>query len=72
MDKVNLVGITRHGKNRIQQHGSEWIVEEIRGTKMMLRSLNKTEGPMTNKRFDGRWVSLKDDPNFKWEWKDAD
>jgi hypothetical protein len=66
MDKVILTGKTRHGKNRIQQHGSEWIVEEVRGAKMMLRSLEKTEGPQSNKRFDGRWVSLQDDPNFDW------
>lgn len=67
--KVMLKGITRHGKNRIHQHGNIWIVENIskfRGQPAaMLRSLHKTEGPKNNKGFDGRWVLLQDDPNFE-------
>lgn len=73
-DRIILTGKTRHGKNRIQQHGKLWIIEEVRGGKMLLRSEHKTEGPMHNKGFDGRWVSLRDDPNFKWwpqKWNDV-
>jgi hypothetical protein len=58
-DKVLLRGKTRHGKNRINQHGNIWLVENIDKfggePAMFLRSLNKTEG---------RWVLLKNDPNF--------
>lgn len=64
--RVKLVGKTRHGKNRINQHGDMWFVEEVRGDKMLLRSERKTEGPKHNKVFDGRWVQLKDDQNFEW------
>ena len=67
-DKVLLRGKTRHGKNRINQHGNIWLVENIDKfggePAMFLRSLNKTEGPKDNKGFDTRWVLLKNDPNF--------
>ena len=63
-NNVVLKGKTRHGKNRIQQHGTLWIVREVRGDKMLLESQFKTEGPKHNKGFDWRWVQLKDDPNF--------
>ena len=69
-ENIVLKGKTRHGKNRIQQHGMEWVVKEI-GTfhghqAMSLRSQHKTEGPKHNKGFDSRWVLLKEDPNFLW------
>ena len=54
MKKVLLSGKTRHGKNRIQQHGAEWLVEKIdrfRGEPaMMLRSMTKSD----KGQFDGR------------------
>lgn len=61
---VILKGKSRHGKNRIQQHGSLWFVEQFakfRGQDAMwLRSENKTD----KGGFDGRWVLLRDDPDF--------
>lgn len=63
---VTLKGITRHGKNRINQHGDTWRVKEIRGMKMLLESQFKTEGPRDNKGFDWRWVEMHNDPNFDW------
>ena len=61
-DRVRLTGKTRHGKNRINQHGDVWVVEnsgmaqtiilasaigQFRGQEAIgLRSLNKTEGPV--------------------------
>jgi hypothetical protein len=72
---IKLVGKTRHGKNRIHQHGEKWIVESVgkfQGqSAFSLRSTEKTEGPKHNKGFDGRWVLMKDDPNF-WVKCDAD
>ena len=64
--RIKLVGRTRHGKNRVHQHGDIWFVQEVRGDKMLLRSEHKTEGPKHNKVFDGRWVHLKNDQNFEW------
>ena len=67
---VLLKGKTRHGKNRINQHGDMWVIESVEVFQgqpaMMLRSNNKTEGPKDNKGFDSRWVLLRDDPNFLW------
>lgn len=65
-DWVFLQGETRHGKNRTHQHGNRWLVTEIRGDQMLLRSEHKTEGPKDKKVFDGRWVQLKNDANFRW------
>ena len=66
---IQLKGKTRHGKNRIHQHGDFWIIEtddRFRGQPAWsLRSLEKTEGPKNNKGFDGRWVLKNNDPNFE-------
>lgn len=65
---VALVGKTRHGKNRINQHGNKWLVMEVGKFQgqpaLALRSFDKTEGPKNNKGFDSRWVLLENDPNF--------
>ena len=77
---VILKGKTRHGKNRIAQHGSVWFVEKVDKflgqPAMLLRSKNETfaiRGRGNSKQewkttwmHDGRWVLLKDDPNFVW------
>lgn len=63
---VTLKGKTRHGKNRINQHGERWMIIELRNGKMLVESSEKTEGPKDNKGFDWRWVDLHDDPNFTW------
>ena len=77
---VTLKGISRHGKNRIAQHGSTWFVEKVDKflgqPAMLLRSKNETfaiRGRGNSKQewkttwmHDGRWVLLKDDPNFIW------
>ena len=69
---VKLKGKTRHGKNRIHQHGDTWAIEshgKFQGQPAWsLRSLEKTEGPKGNKGFDGRWVLKHNDPNFEVVW----
>ena len=67
-----LSGITRHGKNRIHQHGETWevIAEGNVGARLNvfhLKSLEKTEGPIGNKGHDQRTIFKSDDPNFKIE-----
>jgi len=39
---IKLKPKSRHGKNRIDQHGESWIVEKENTTTFFLRSLNKT------------------------------
>ena len=62
--KITLKGKTRHGKNRVNQHGVNWFVKEVRGGRMLLESEFKTEGPKDNKGFDWRWIELQNDSNF--------
>ena len=76
---VILKGKTRHGKNRIAQHGSKWFVEKVdkfRGqSAMFLRSENETfairgrgnskEEWKTTMIHDQRWVHIKEDKNFQ-------
>ena len=68
---IKLVGKTRHGKNRINQHGDTWLVMEEKTFQgqpaFHLRSFDKTEGPKNNKGFDSRWVLKNNDNNFDWK-----
>jgi hypothetical protein len=62
-DKLRLSGKTVHGKNRIREHGSEWVVTNRHTTirpqpnhKLSIRStLTGAE----------RWVNLIDDKDFQ-------
>jgi hypothetical protein len=70
-DWVELKGISRHGKNRINQHGTKWVVNAL-GTfngnaAVRCRSENKTFrlGSFGKKMHDERWVLLKNDENFE-------
>ena len=65
---VLLKGKTRHGKNRINQHGDMWLIEEVstfQGQPECSYVL-RTKQTKDNKDFDSRWVVLRDDPNFLW------
>ena len=62
-DWVILKGKTRHGKNRINQHGERWTIIELRHGKMLLESSERTD----KGGFDWRWVDMHDDKNFTWE-----
>jgi hypothetical protein len=62
---IKLRGLTGHGKNRIREHGENWIIEEIRDSRLMLRSKNNTFH-VGGKAFpDGRWIDLPSDKNFE-------
>tara|TARA_A100001201_G_scaffold133160_1_gene120173 strand:- start:346 stop:573 length:228 start_codon:yes stop_codon:yes gene_type:complete len=65
---VVLKGKTRHGKNRIHQHGDVWVVEgrgQFRGQPALsLRSMWTT---FMGSTFDRRWVLEKNDENFDWK-----
>ena len=65
-DLIKLVGISRHGKNRIKEHGSTWLVELVKDGRLGLCSLRDT---FTCKGIpampEGRWVRLSSDENFE-------
>ena len=69
MQWLRLSGKTRHGKNRINQHGSLWLVR-FEGTFMghpawRVSSMWMTEGPKDNKGLDSRWILKQNDPDFE-------
>ena len=76
---IKLTGTTKHGKNRIQQHGVLWKilgigtfkglpaiqVESMNETfSIKTRDADKTDEWTTKKIKDSRWVHLRDDENF--------
>ena len=69
---IVLKGKTRHGKNRVQQHGMEWIIQSVANFQgqpaMFLRSKSKTFKLGEHMIHDTRWVKLRDDPNFIFFW----
>lgn len=62
MKKVKLTGISRKGKNRINQFGDIWIIKKNRDFDMLLRSEKGND-----RTCDLRWVWKKNDPNFEVE-----
>jgi hypothetical protein len=61
---LTLSGKTRHGKNRINQHGSQWLVQAD-GTfngqpAWLVSSMHKSD----RGGFNSRWVLKQNDPNF--------
>ena len=71
--QIILTGISRHGKNRIEQHGNPWTVTDTRmfngNDAFHCTSENETfsVGTQGKKIKDGRWVFLQGDPNFTFE-----
>ncbi len=67
-ETVKLRPKSRHGKNRLNEHGDHWIVMNVSTFKgqpaLHLRSKNKTFKMGQTWTFDGRWVLLKDDSDF--------
>ena len=65
--KIQLKGKTKHGKNRIQQFGTEWWVSDIR------KGIHTTKhtgvaGPFAmvfSPTGDNRWIAVNDDPDFE-------
>ncbi len=62
---ITLIGISRHGKNRVNELGDQWIVDRISDNviccndgkaALLISKINKLES---------RWLSLPTDKNFK-------
>ena len=68
-ESIKLVPKTRHGKNRIHQHGDEWEILNLSKFKgqpaLHLRSKGKTFKMGSSWVFDGRWVLLNNDSDFE-------
>ena len=75
MTQVILTGKTKHGKDRIRQHGDVWNVESMstqtNKNRMMLESLRETSSMRMDDntiwRFkDFRSIDKADDKDFDW------
>jgi len=53
---LTLKGISQKGKNRINENGDKYKVEEVRGNKFLIRSVNGK---------DFRWIEKENDKNFE-------
>jgi hypothetical protein len=73
--RVRLEGVSKKGKERIMQHGSIYEVKQIDPTCKLcagkiayyVESLSETLKMGTQRVKDGRWVAIKNDPDFKVE-----
>ena len=66
MKLVKLKGKTKHGKQRIKQHGEWWKVEYEETNKIHLTSLEETFTVKPGlKTTDGRWLDLPTDRDFE-------
>ena len=67
-DKITLKGRSKHGKNRIQQFGSEFTVGEIR-SRIHTITHRHMPGPFAlihNQKADSiRWIAVNNDPDFE-------
>jgi hypothetical protein len=69
--KVRLTGKTKHGKNRVREHGEIWKVKSIT-EKVNFPRVIEGPGPFlflipSSGSDDMRWVSEVGDPNFEVE-----
>ena len=76
MTQVILTGKTKHGKNRIHQHGNVWNVTfmsmQTDKNRMMLESLHETTtlhvSGETLRFKDARNIDKVDDKDFDWQF----
>ena len=64
---LTLRGVSRKGKNRINEHGERWIVMSIRDSIVTSQRCGPwlLVGSQKGKLWDARWIQQNDDLNFK-------
>ena len=70
---VRLKGKTREGKTQIKEHGTRWLITEIRGAspvmpesfRLLIRSEKKTSEFNMIPDYELRWINPLDDKNFE-------
>lgn len=65
--EIELHPISQKGKSRIAQHGPLWIVKIIKGTSLLVWSLNGGD-----RHCDKRWISIDNDKDFTISNKEND
>ncbi len=56
-DTIKLIPITRHGKNRVREHGETATVVHMKTASFCVETPDK----------DWRWIDNVNDLNFEWE-----
>ena len=56
-DKIRLIPKTRHGKNRVREHGDSAVVVHVKPASFCTETPDK----------DWRWIDNNNDKNFDWE-----
>ena len=56
-DKIRLIPKTRHGKNRVREHGDSAVVIHVKPASFYTETPDK----------DWRWIDNNNDKNFDWE-----
>jgi hypothetical protein len=62
---IVLKGISKHGKDRINQYGDKWIVRSVTGSVMFSDKSGLWLGLMSIDGRDFRWVRETEDKNFE-------
>lgn len=64
-DTITLKPKSKHGKDRVAQHGNRWTVRNVKEAQVLLESMEKTFKFGDRKITDLRWVDLKNDLDFE-------
>lgn len=66
-DLLELSGKTLKGRNRINEHGNQWVITDIAHGHPFVHEGDLCIEPVEQKgRFpEGRWISRSNDPNFE-------
>lgn len=62
---VTLKPISKHGKDRVNQFGKEWIVDCVSDTVLFSSERGPFVRLKTPCKKDIRWVKIKNDKNFE-------
>lgn len=65
-DWIKLFPKTKSAETRVEFNGPYWVIEDLLGDRMKIRSSQKTFGSRDNKRYDGMVIWLSGDPNYDW------
>ena len=65
LQRITLKGITQKGKNRINEHGNEWIIVKVDTNTLNLQAVKKSHKIKDELFYYEMTISTNSDPNFK-------
>ena len=65
-DVIRLVGVNRHGKNRIRENGDLWEITNMDGAESSILTTKICVRPIMEGRTDNwRWIDLPEDEHME-------